>query len=90
MYLMCPRQLFFHCGPEMPRGWTPLARIIKEVNGSTLMVYSVDDANSQGRYPQHLVLTYSRGGLDKATEALGEGWWETCSVGREHSDEKHV
>ena len=26
MYLMCgPRQLFlFQCGPEMPKGWTPL------------------------------------------------------------------
>ena len=27
VYLMCnPRQLFFHCGPETPQGWTPLAR----------------------------------------------------------------
>ena len=27
MYLMCgPRQLFFfQCGPETPKGWTPLA-----------------------------------------------------------------
>ena len=25
MYLMCdPRQLFFQCGAEMPKGWTPL------------------------------------------------------------------
>ena len=25
MYLMCgPRQLFFRCGPEMPKCWTPL------------------------------------------------------------------
>ena len=25
VYLMCgPRQLFFHCGPEKPKGWTPL------------------------------------------------------------------
>ena len=27
MYLICgPRQLFFQCGPETPKGWTPLAR----------------------------------------------------------------
>ena len=25
VYLTCgPRQLFFQCGPEMPKGWTPL------------------------------------------------------------------
>ena len=25
MHLMCgPRQLFFQCGPETPKGWTPL------------------------------------------------------------------
>ena len=25
VYLMCgPRQLFFRCGPETPKGWTPL------------------------------------------------------------------
>ena len=24
VYLMCgPRQLFFQCGPETPKGWTP-------------------------------------------------------------------
>ena len=26
MHLICdPRQLFFQCGAEMPKGWTPLA-----------------------------------------------------------------
>lgn len=25
-----------------------------------------------------------QGRLDKAIEALGEGWWERCSVEREH------
>ena len=25
VYLMCgPRQLFFQCDPEIPKGWTPL------------------------------------------------------------------
>ena len=29
MYLMCgPRQLFFQCGPEMPKGWTPLRGLL--------------------------------------------------------------
>ena len=27
-YLICgPRQLFFQCGPEMPKGWTPLEQV---------------------------------------------------------------
>ena len=26
VYLMCtPRKLFFRCGPETPKGWTPLS-----------------------------------------------------------------
>ena len=29
LYLMCnPRQLFFQCGPEMPKGWTPIHLLI--------------------------------------------------------------
>ena len=32
MYLMCgPRQLFFQCGTETPKGWKPLARVSDEV-----------------------------------------------------------
>ena len=34
VYLMCsPRQLFFHCGPETPKGWTPLGGM--EAPGAT-------------------------------------------------------
>ena len=29
VYLMCgSRQLFFQCGPETPKGWTPLVEIL--------------------------------------------------------------
>ena len=35
LYLMCgPRQLFFHCGPEMPKGWTPLVKEHSTVLGT--------------------------------------------------------
>ena len=28
--VMCgPRKLFFQCGPEMPKGWTPVADTVK-------------------------------------------------------------
>ena len=31
MYLLYgPSQVFFQCGPEMPEGWTPLVREIKD------------------------------------------------------------
>ena len=30
VYLACgPRQLFFQCGPETPRGWTPLRLVLR-------------------------------------------------------------
>ena len=32
VYLMCgPRQVFFHCGPKTPKGWTPLLEITLEL-----------------------------------------------------------
>ena len=44
MYLMCgPRQLFFQCGPETPKGWTPLEGV--SISYHCLTVGSNDKEN---------------------------------------------
>ena len=46
VYLMCgPRQLFFfQCGPETPKGWTPLMyKIMSSINRDHLLLFILDD-----------------------------------------------
>ena len=53
MYLMCgPGDLFFQCGPEMPKGWTPLGSCPKILSVVSLCALSTTEMSAE--YLKHL------------------------------------